>query len=580
MKVAILMGSDKDLPEDAAGADVLDEFGVDHEVHVMSAHRTPGRVADFAAGARADGFGVIICGAGKAAHLAGAVAAHSTASGDRRADRGRGPRRPRRAAVHRADADRHPGGDGGRRLGRQRRLPGRCHPGGQRQCPRRGTRRLPGVPELMIERYSLPEMAAIWSEEHKLAVWKEVETLVVEAWVELGVAPAGRRSAAGGAARSTSPLEGTREGHEPRRRRLRRRARRIRRLRRRVGPLRPHLVRRARHRPGRHPARRGRPAPGPVADLFEVVKRRALEHRDTVMIGRTHGIWAEPTSFGLKLATWAFEMARDHERMRPARDRVAVGKISGAVGTYAHTPPEVEAFVCGRLGIGIEPASSQITHRDRHAEFLSTLALIGASLERFATEIRHLQRSEVGEVREAFGTGQKGSSAMPHKRNPIASENVTGLARLLRGYAVAGLENVALWHERDISHSSVERVALPDASIALDFALVRMTRLVDQTRRRHRADERQPGVDPGLGLLPGRPAGAHRGRGMTRDEAYRIVQRNAMGAWDDGDQLHDLLAADEAVTLERRSPRRLLQPERFLRNSAVVFDRLQACTLR
>ena len=201
-----------------------------------------------------------------------------------------------------------------------------------------------------------------------------------------------------------------------------------------------------------------------VADLFTVVKRRSLDHRATYMVGRTHGIWAEPTSFGLKLATWAFELSRDHLRLQRARDAVAVGKISGAVGTYAHTPPAVEEYVCSRLGIGVEPASSQVTHRDRHAEFLSTIALVGSSLERFATEIRHLQRSEVGEAREAFRKGQKGSSAMPHKRNPISSENVTGLSRLLRGYASAGLEDVALWHERDISHSSVERVALPDAT--------------------------------------------------------------------------------------------------------------------
>jgi adenylosuccinate lyase len=258
---------------------------------------------------------------------------------------------------------------------------------------------------------------------------------------------------------------------------------------------------------------------------------------------------------------------------------VAVGKISGAVGTYAHTPPEVEEFVCNRLGIGIEPASSQITHRDRHADYLSTLALVGATLERMATEIRHLQRSEVGEAREAFGKGQKGSSAMPHKRNPIASENITGLSRLLRGYASTGLENVALWHERDISHSSAERVALPDASIALDFALVRMTKLIDQLV----VDEERMAANlvstRGLVYSQAVLLALIEEQGMSRDEAYRLVQRNAMAAWDGGDQLQDLLAADEAVTLEGEALADCFSPQRFLRNSAVVFDRLQACTL-
>ncbi len=432
----------------------------------------------------------------------------------------------------------------------------------------------------MIPRYTLPEMAAIWSEEHKLAVWKEVETLVVEAWAELGVAPlvaaATVRAApavdpaawkerekvtnhdvaafvdllAGSVAYggewvhyglTSSDVLDTAQGV----------------ILRDAADL---LLRR-------------------VADLFHVVKRRAVEHRDTVMIGRTHGIWAEPTSFGLKLATWAFELARDHERLSHARDAVAVGKISGAVGTYAHTPPAVEEFVCEKLGIGIEPASSQITHRDRHAEYLSTLALVGATLERIATEIRHLQRSEVGEAREAFGKGQKGSSAMPHKRNPIASENVTGLSRLLRGYASVGLENVALWHERDISHSSAERVALPDASIALDYALVRMTKLVDELV----VDEQRmlANLVSTRGLVYSQAVllALIEEQGMSRDDAYRIVQRNAMAAWDDGDRLHDLLAADGAVTLEADVLADCFSPERFLRNSAVVFDRLQSCTL-
>lgn len=315
-----------------------------------------------------------------------------------------------------------------------------------------------------------------------------------------------------------------------------------------------------------------------VAALFEVVKRRSFEHRDTIMIGRTHGIWAEPTTFGLKLANWAFEVARDHERLVHARNGVAVGKISGAVGTYAHTPPQIEQFVCDRLGIGIEPASSQITHRDRHAEFMSTLALIGSTLERFATEVRHLQRSEVGEVRESFGKGQKGSSAMPHKRNPIASENATGMSRLLRGYASAALENVALWHERDISHSSVERVALPDACLALDFTLVRMTKLIDNLVVD--TDRMLANLDSTRGLVYSQAVLLSLVEtGISRDDAYRIVQRNAMRAWDEGTPLVDLLIADAEVPLEDAAVRDCFSAARFLRNSTVVFDRLEAETL-
>ena len=207
-----------------------------------------------------------------------------------------------------------------------------------------------------------------------------------------------------------------------------------------------------------------------VTSLLAVVKAKAVRHRGTVMVGRTHGIWAEPTTFGMKLATWVFEIDRDRQRLERATAAVSVGKISGAVGTYALVPPSIEEHVCTALGLSIESASSQITHRDRHAEFVGTLALIGASLERFATELRHLQRSGSRRGQRGFrAESQKGSSAMPHKRNPIAAENVTGLARLLRGYATASLENVALWHERDISHSSVERVVLPDACLILDF---------------------------------------------------------------------------------------------------------------
>jgi adenylosuccinate lyase len=422
-------------------------------------------------------------------------------------------------------------------------------------------------------------MAAIWGEDNKLRIWKEVETLVVEAWADHGVAPAAAAAAVREAPEvdiaawkereavtnhdlaafvdvlaasvsvggewvhyglTSSDVVDTAQGVQMR-------------------EAADHLL-------------------GRVADLFTVVKRKAIEHRATVMIGRTHGIWAEPTTFGLKMANWAFEVARDFERLQRARDVIAVGKISGAVGTYAHTPPSIEAYVCERLGLGVEPASSQITHRDRHAEFLSTLALIGATLERFATEIRHLQRSEVGEAFEAFGKGQKGSSAMPHKRNPIASENTTGLARLLRSYAAAGLENVALWHERDISHSSVERVALPDSCLVLDFALARMTKLIDNLEVNARRMEENLESTHGL-VFSQAVLLALIETGLSRDDAYRIVQRNAMLAWESGTHLRRLLEKDAEVIIDAATLEECFSPARFLRNSEIVFTRLEAVSI-
>ncbi|MEN8114632.1 MAG: adenylosuccinate lyase [Actinomycetota bacterium] len=431
----------------------------------------------------------------------------------------------------------------------------------------------------MIERYSLPEMAAIWSEERKLAVWKEVETLVVEAWADLGVAP----TDAGPALRSAPEVDPVawkeREkvtNHD-------------------VAAFVDLLAESV--QTGGEWVHFGLTSSDVldtangvllrdaadlllkrVAELFDVVKRRSFEFRSTPMIGRTHGIWAEPTSFGLKLANWAFEVERDHRRLIAARDSVAVGKISGAVGTYAHTPPDVEAFVCERLGIGIEPASSQITHRDRHAEFLNAIALTGSTLERFATEIRHLQRSEVREARESFGKGQKGSSAMPHKRNPIASENVTGISRVLRGYASVGMENVALWHERDISHSAAERVALPDATGLLDFALVRMTRLIDGLVVD--VDRMAENLKTTRGLVYSQAVLlALAEQGHSRDQAYRIVQRNALATWDEGGSLRDRLAADPECDLPEDELDACFSTGRFLRNTNVVFERLAAVEL-
>jgi adenylosuccinate lyase len=280
--------------------------------------------------------------------------------------------------------------------------------------------------------------------------------------------------------------------------------------------------------------------------LAEAIRERAEEHRLTPMIGRTHGVHAEPISFGLKLAVWYAETRRNVERVRRARATVAVGKLSGAVGTFAHLDPSIEAAVCRRLGLEPAAASSQIIQRDRHAELLSTLAIVGSSLEKFALEIRGLQKTEIGEVEEPFEAGQKGSSAMPHKRNPIGCEQVVGLSRLLRGNASAAMENIALWHERDISHSSVERVILPDSFIALDHVLRRFTRIVRQMvvhpdRMRENLERSRGVVFSGTVLLE------LARRGVSRERAYEWVQRNAMRSHDEGLAFKQLLLEDPDV---------------------------------
>ena len=279
--------------------------------------------------------------------------------------------------------------------------------------------------------------------------------------------------------------------------------------------------------------------------LLEVIKRRAFEHKLTPTIGRSHGIHAEPTTFGLKLAQAYAEFFRDRERLVTARDAIATCAISGAVGTFANIPPEVEEYVAAELGLSVEPISTQVIPRDRHAMFFATLGVIASSIERLATEIRHLQRTELLEAEEYFSPGQKGSSAMPHKRNPVLSENLTGLARIVRGYVTPALENVALWHERDISHSSVERFIGPDATITLDFALARLTNLVDKLviypERMQKNLDRMGGLVHSQRVLL-----ALTQAGLSREESYAIVQRNAMKVWDsDGElSLVDLLKAD------------------------------------
>ena len=309
--------------------------------------------------------------------------------------------------------------------------------------------------------------------------------------------------------------------------------------------------------------------------LLAATKRLALEHRDTVMAGRTHGVVAEPTSFGHKVALWAFQLDRDRERLRRARETVNVGAISGAVGTYAHVDPRIEEQVCARLGLRPVEASNQIVARDRHAEYLSALAIAAGTLDAIATEIRHLARTEVREVQEPFAEGQRGSSAMPHKRNPVRCERITGLARVVRGNAHVALENAVLWHERDISHSSAERVILPDSTMALDFMLAETLEILDGLvvyPQRMREN-----LDAGGGLAYSQKVLlALVDSGMSRNDAYAIVQRAAASAWDDGASFREMIASDLEVRERiRDSLDELFDPLRALRHLDVVFDRLE-----
>ena len=432
----------------------------------------------------------------------------------------------------------------------------------------------------MIDRYTLPEMAELWSAKRRLATWKRVEELALEAWAELGVVPSPAVEAIQSAPVPTPQQVADREavinhdlaafvdvlaaGMEEGGEWVH------------YGLTSSDVIDTA---SGVIMGEAARLLTDEVERLFTMVREAAFQHQDTLILGRTHGMWAEPTSWGLKLANWAFQLARDHERLSAARKAVAVGKISGAVGTYAQCPPAIEQMVCDRLGLGSEPASTQVTARDRHAQFLGAIALAGASLERFATEIRLLQRNEVGEVSEGFRPGQKGSSAMPHKRNPIKSEQMAGMARLLRGYATTALENVALWHERDISHSSVERIIIPDACTILHYMLVTFRRVmsnleVNTARMRANLDATGGLVTSGalLSELISR-------QGLSRNQAYRIVQRAATQVLDTGGDLWEKLASDPQVTISGDRLRILADPNRFLRDSKAVFRRLRDVSL-
>jgi adenylosuccinate lyase len=312
-----------------------------------------------------------------------------------------------------------------------------------------------------------------------------------------------------------------------------------------------------------------------LEDLREVLSRRAKEFKKTVMIGRSHGIHAEPTTFGLKLALWFDETRRNIQRLRNAVETISFGQISGAVGTYEHLSPKVEEYVCDKLGLKPAPVSTQILQRDRHAEFMTTLALIGSSLEKFATEIRHLQKTEVLEAEEYFSKGQKGSSAMPHKRNPITCERIAGLSRVLRGNAQAALENVALWHERDITHSSVERIVVPDSCILLDYMISLTTNVIDKLLVY--PENMKKNIDLTHGLVFSQPVLlALTKKGMKREDAYRIVQKNAMDVWQSKKNFREVLEADPEVksVLSNGELTEAFDPSKSLQHVDYIFERV------
>lgn len=309
--------------------------------------------------------------------------------------------------------------------------------------------------------------------------------------------------------------------------------------------------------------------------LLAVLKRQALRHKGTVMVGRSHGIHGEPISFGFKLAIWYEEMCRNRERLRAARGEIAVGKLSGAMGTFAHQGPKVEKYVCAQLGLTPDPVSNQVVQRDRHAAYAAALALLAASIEKIAVEIRHLQRTEVLEVEEFFSEGQKGSSAMPHKRNPIASENLCGLARLVRANSLAAMENVALWHERDISHSSVERVIMPDSTILIDYMLARVTDLIRDLVVYPDRMKRNLELTGGL-VYSQRLLLTLVEKGAQRKESYEAVQRNAMASWRGAGRLQELVGKDPFISrhLKQSEIASCFNPQYYLRHLDQIFRRV------
>ncbi len=432
----------------------------------------------------------------------------------------------------------------------------------------------------MIERYTRPEMGRIWSLENKFEVWKEIEVLATEAQAELGVVP--KEAAAVVRERADFTLERIEEieaevNHD----------------------VIAFLTSMAEHigdeskyvHYGMTSSDLGDTALSyqmtqaldilieDVRRIGEVCKRRAFEFQETVCVGRTHGIHAEPMTFGMKFAMWAWAWKRSLDRLLQAREVVATGAISGAVGTYSNIDPFVEEYVCDKLGLAPSPISTQVLQRDRHAQFLAALAIAAATAEQVATEVRALQRTDVLEAEEPFGAKQKGSSAMPHKRNPITAERVCGLARVVKANAQVGFDDVALWHERDISHSSAERVVLADSSIALDYMLDKLTWILDGLQVHPENMLRNLDRTRGL-VFSSRVLLALVDAGMLREDAYTVVQRDAMATWKDGGTFREHLAADPDSPLSEEDLEALFAPEVFLGRKDVVFERLGGLRFR
>ncbi|MGY0756067.1 adenylosuccinate lyase [Staphylococcus haemolyticus] len=427
----------------------------------------------------------------------------------------------------------------------------------------------------MIDRYSREEMASIWTDQNRYEAWLEVEILACEAWSELGHIPKEdvkkiRQNAKVDVKRAQEIEQETRHdvvaftrqvsetlGDERKWVHYGLTSTDV------VDTALSYVIKQANEIIEKD-----------IERFIKVLEEKAKNYKYTLMMGRTHGVHAEPTTFGVKMALWYTEMKRNLKRFKEVRKEIEVGKMSGAVGTFANIPPEIEQYVCDHLGIDTAPVSTQTLQRDRHAYYIATLALVATSLEKFAVEIRNLQKTETREVEEAFAKGQKGSSAMPHKRNPIGSENITGISRVIRGYITTAYENVPLWHERDISHSSVERIMLPDVTIALDYALNRFTNIVD--RLTVFEDNMRNNIDKTFGLIfSQRVLLALINKGMVREEAYDRVQPKAMESWETKTPFRQLIEKDESITnvLSKEELDECFNPEHHLNQVDTIFKR-------
>jgi len=427
----------------------------------------------------------------------------------------------------------------------------------------------------VIERYSRPRMKRVWSDENKFAKWLDVEIAVCDAWAEVGIIPREAVPKIKLARCNFKRMEEIlKETHHDMTAFL--------------GSVSESLGDESRFihfgltssdvidtALSLQLVEATEILDHDIKELITALAQQAIKHKYTVMIGRTHGIHAEPISFGLKLAVWIEEMKRNRHRLSEAKKAIAVGKISGAVGTYANLSPEIEQRACTKLKLAPAPVSSQILQRDRHAQFVTTLAMIASSLEKFATEIRALQRTELREVEEPFAIGQTGSSAMPHKRNPELCERISGLSRLIRGYALTSMENIALWHERDISHSSTERIILPDSCFLLDYSLALFTSVMHGLQIYPKKMKQNLGLTKGL-IFSQRVMLALIDKGLSRQEAYKLVQRNAMKAWKGNKSLLNLLKADPEVTavIPKEELEPLFDESYYLRHVDEIFRRL------